>query len=330
MLGRRLYRRAFLFLLVLLIPLFLLVRRALLVALLTLKLVGYPTALDAWKGPVAHQTVTQAGMPIDIYGDGGFRSALLIVHGVNPTGKNSLDLERIAEGLAQSGVEVYVPDFAEMRKLHLTPEESDNIKRAFQFIGRDAGIACFSYGCGPAIAAAADAGIRDHVRFVLAFGGYFDIREALEFLVTGPEPPAAWAKSEYLTANPDLAANASEREKVVRLFSSDTPEQFRARYSDLPAGAKSRLAALSPSNYLTSLKAPLILVHGVDDPVIPSQQSVEFAAAALARGLNVSLTLLRMYGHVNPVRPAIGISSVVGFYIPEGFRVLRVVGNLIP
>src|SRR5215831_12386830 len=150
------------------IVLLLLIRHTLLVGFLALKIIGDPGALDAWKGPV-----------------------------VNPTGKNSLDLVRISEGLAQSGFEVFVPDFAEMRKLHLTPEESGKIKKAFQFIGRDAGVACFSYGCGPAVAAAADPGIRDHVRFVLAFGGYFDIREALEFLVTGPEPPVAWAKSDY-------------------------------------------------------------------------------------------------------------------------------------
>jgi hypothetical protein len=310
------------------IVLLLFIRHALLVSILALKIIGDPAALDAWKGPVLHRTVAHAGIPIDVYGNHQSRSAILIVHGVNPTGKNSLDLVRISEGLAQSGFEVFVPDFAEMRKLHLTPGESDNIKEAFQFIGRDAGMACFSYGCGPAIAAAADPGIRDHVRFVLAFGGYFDIREALEFLVTGPEPPVAWAKSDYLAANTDLGATADERRQVVSLFASATPEEFRTRFHNLPASIQTRLQAISPANYLPQMRAPLILVHGLEDPVIPSQQSVEFAQAARARGLNCSLTLLRIYGHVNQVQPALGVSSLARFYIPEALRLLRVVNRL--
>jgi pimeloyl-ACP methyl ester carboxylesterase len=309
--------------------LLLFLRRALLVSFLALKLAGYPAALDSWKGAVHHRSVEHAGIPIDIYGDDAFPSALLIVHGVNPTGKNSLDLVRIADGLAQSGFEVYVPDFAEMRKVHLTPAESLNIRNTFELIGRDAGIACFSYGCGPAMAAAADADIRDHVRFILAFGGYFDIREALEFLVTGPEPPVAYAKWAYLTANPDLAADEIGRERIARLFAAQTPGEFRARFSDLPHSTQARLAALSPATFLAQLKAPLILVHGMDDPVIPSSQSVEFDRAARAKGLNSSVTLLRMYGHVNPVRPGFDVSSLIGFYLPDAFRLLRVVNRLV-
>lgn len=305
-------------------------RRALLVSFLALKLVDYPAALDSWKGAVSHRTVEHAGIPIDIYGDDASSSALLIVHGINPTGKNSLDLVRIAEGLAQAGFEVYLPDFIEMRKLHLTPSESLNIKSTFEFIGRDAGIACFSYGCGPAIAAAADPEIRNHVRFALAFGGYFDIREALEFLITGPEPPVAYAKWAYLTANPDLASDDVGRERIARLFAAETPEEFRARFRDLPQSVQSRLAALSPANYLSQLKAPLILVHGLDDPVIPSSQSVEFDRAARAKGLSSSVTLLRLYGHVNPVRPGFDVSSLTQFYLPETFRLLRVVNRLVP
>ena len=41
------------------------------------------------------------------------------------------------------------------------------------------------------------------------------------------------------------------------------------------------------------LQAPLILIHGVNDPSIPSQQAVRFAEAARAQGLSSKLTLLR-------------------------------------
>src|SRR5262245_272627 len=189
-------------------------RRALLVVFLALKILGYSSALDRWKGPVRHETVEHAGIPIDIYTGARAYSPLLIVHGVNPTGKNSLDLIRISEGLAQVGYQVFVPDFVEMRRQHLQPEEAAHIRAVFQFIGKDAAIACFSYGCGPAMIAAADAGIRDHVRFALAFGGYFDIRETLEFVVTGPETPIGYLKWVYLGANSDLVPEDSAQTRL--------------------------------------------------------------------------------------------------------------------
>ena len=335
---------------------FLFVRRALLVVLLALKILGHTDALDAWKGPVRRETLSHAGIPIDVYRGEHSVSSILIIHGVNPTGKNSLDLVRISEALAQAGFRVFVPDLAEMRRQHLDPEEAGHIKSIFQFIGGDAGIGCFSYGCGPAMIAAADPDIRDHVRFALAFGGYFDIRETLEFVVTGPESPIAYLKWVYLGANADLVANETDRARLrtiaegrgdksieadalaslspegkalLDVFLASNPEDFRARLEAGPENLQRRLDALSPSRVVQNIRAPLILVHGINDPAIPAQQSIEFATAARANGLSYSLTLLRMYGHVNPILPKIALGNIVSFYLPETIRFLRVVNRLI-
>src|SRR5213593_1192085 len=200
-----------------LLLLFLFLRRSPLIVFLALKILGHTEALDAWKGAVRHETVEHAGIPIDVYGSEHSDSSILIVHGVNPTGKNSLDLVRISEALAQVGFAVYVPDFAEMKKQHLRPEEAANIKTVFRSIGRDAAIACFSYGCGPALVAAADPEIRDRVRVAVAFGGYYDLRETLEYVITGPESPIAYLKWVYLGANSDLVADESDRQQLRKL-----------------------------------------------------------------------------------------------------------------
>ena len=304
-------------------------RRGLLVVFLGMKILGYPVALDAWRGGIAHQTVEYAGIPVDIYGNPQSDSPILIVHGVNPTGKNSLDLVRISEGLAQVGYAVYVPDFAEMKKVHLRPEEAGNVKTIFQFIGRKAGIACFSYGCGPALVAAADPEIRDSVRFAIAFGGYFDIREALEYVITGPQSPIGYLKWVYLQANSDLVENENDQSKLLQIFSAPDPGNFRALLRAAPESLNRRLDALSPSRYIKGLRAPLILVHGINDPVIPAQQSVEFAEAARANGQACSLTLLQMYGHVQPILPNLGAASLIGFYVPEAFRLLSVLNEVV-
>ena len=320
------------------------------VILLGLKILGHSEPLDAWQGAVLHQTVSYSGIPVDIYGNLQSASPILIVHGVNPTGKNSLDLVRISEALAQVGYAVYVPDLAEMKKQHLRPEEAASIKQVFQHIGRDSGIACFSYGCGPALVAAADPDIRDHVRFAVAFGGYFDIREALEFTVTGPESPSAYSKWVYLAANSDLVAGEDQQRRLqdiaetrggsmenlstdaralLQVLLASTAEDFRARLRAAPDSLNRRLDGLSPSRYMEGLRAPLILIHGINDSSIPSQQSIELADAARAKGLACSLTLLRMYGHVQPILPELGTASLFSFYVPETFRFLAVLNQVI-
>jgi pimeloyl-ACP methyl ester carboxylesterase len=333
---------------------FFLLRRGLLVAFLALKVFGHAAALDAWKGSVRQQTVEHAGIPIDIYGDES-DSPILIVHGVNPSGKDSPDLARVSEALAQAGYQVFVPDFMEMKRQHLQPEEPARIKSAFQFIRKDAAIACFSYGCGPAMVAAADAEIRGHVRFALAFGGYFDLGEALEFVVTGPESPIAYLKWVYLGANLDLVADESDRARLrtiadyqgqasllavaedlspeakslLDIFTASNPEDFRVRLNNGPEALRHRLDALSPSRFVHQIQAPLILVHGINDPAIPAEQAIRFANAARANGLDCSLTLLQMYGHVHPILPEAGVKTLFGFYLPETVRFLRVVNRVI-
>ena len=317
---------------------------------------GPSQALDAWKGAVRHETVTHAGLPVDVYGEPS-SSPLLIVHGVNPTGKNSLDLVRISEALAQVGYQVFIPDFAEMKKLHLQPEEVDRIRSVFQFIGKESGIACFSYGCGPALIAAANPDLRNHVRFVIAFGGYFDIREALEFVITGPTTSVAYLKWFYLRENSDLASDETDRpplrtiaehhlygtplesnvadklspeaKSLLDVFTATTPAEFRARLNAAPQSLQRRLDALSPAAYVGQMKAPLLLIHGMNDPVIPSEQSVELAAAARRNGLNYSLTLLRIYGHVAPTLPDVSMTSFFSFYLPETIRFLWVVNRVV-
>src|SRR5262249_13439559 len=166
--------------------------------------------------------------------------------------------------------------------------------------------------------------------------------------------PIGYLKWVYLGANSDLIVDEADRSRLraiaerrggeksledeklspegkalLDIFSASTPEDFRARLDAGPKNLRVRLDGLSPSRFIQQMRAPLILVHGINDPVIPAQQSIEFAEAARARGLSYSLTLLRMYGHVNPLLPKIGPTSLLGFYIPETFRFLRVVNHVI-
>ena len=114
-----------------------------------------------------------------------------------------------------------------------------------------------------------------------------------------------------------------EARSLLEIFSASSPEEFRLRLNAGPETVRRRLDALSPSLFFREIRAPLILIHGVNDPVIPAQQTIEFADAARANGMQHSLTLLRLYGHVNPILPDIGVGSVFGFYVPETFLIFE-------
>lgn len=315
------------------------------------KLLGFGTAFDRWRGPVSRSAIIIGGMiPADIYTTPRSRFTVVFVHGVNKTGKDSPDVRLAAEAFAGSGFRVVVPDFARLRRQNVTPEDIDDVVSAFRSAGADGGIVCASYGCGPALIAATRPEIRDRVRFVAAFGAYFDLTNALRFIVTSPTSPLAYSKWVYMSGNADLVdvedrqallAIAGERQHrppeewtlsgeglgpparaMLRLFESQTAAEFDSRLSAVPA-LKDRIERLSPSRYFGEMRARLIVIHMSSDPCIPSSEGRRMAEAAKARGIPYSLTVLSIHGHTKPEWPKFGLRSLIGDYLPESRKFMR-------
>jgi pimeloyl-ACP methyl ester carboxylesterase len=280
--------------------------------------------MDVLEGRIPAKTQTIAGFTTDIYTKIQSQLPLLIVHGVNPTGKDSPDLIRISEALAQVGFEVIVPDFPDMRKQHVGPEQATAVAKVFQGLGHDAGIACFSYGCGPALIAAAG-DIRMRVRFIVTFGGYFDMRDMLEYIVVDQAGKLGYSKWEYLAANPHL----SKAGPIDHLFNSTTAAEFRQRLNEAPQQLRTTLDELSPSRYVENLHAPLIIVHGAYDPSVPPSQAEKLARAAARFQIPYGLTLLDIHGHTAMEYPSITLSNVLTQYIPEGLKLLATVHRIL-
>ena len=107
--------------------------------------------------------------------------AMLLVFGVNNLGRNHPAIERVADGLARTGVAVIVPDSRTLLAGRLEVGEIDGVVRAFQTlltrpeVDRERiGIVGFSVGGSLALLAAGDPRIRDDVRWVNAFGAFAD------------------------------------------------------------------------------------------------------------------------------------------------------------
>jgi acetyl esterase/lipase len=323
----------------------------------TAKALGYGYAFDLWRGPVVRSTIKVGAIETDVYSASQSHFPLVLVHGVNASGKDSTQLRTLAEMLAEAGFRVLVPDMVRMTHQNVTPQDIDDVSAVFRSLQSDGGLLCASYGCGPALIAASRPDIRDRVRFIVTYGAYFDFTDTLRFIVTAHSYPLGYSKWVYMAANADLIhddrerlslmAIAKERQNrspeewtlgtedlgsegraMLSLFESETPEEFDMRLKAVP-NLLDRITRLSPSSYLGGVKARLVIVHMESDPSVPSSESFRMAKAAQALGIPYSITILNMYGHTKPLRPPFGIRSFFLFYLPESLKAMGVVNEIL-
>ena len=320
-------RRRIFLLLVIAVSIFALYKFAV-VATASAKALGSGYLFDLWHGPVSLSSTSIGKIPADVYTSSRSRFPLLLVHGVNETGKNSPEVKPFAEAFAGSGFRVVVPQFERLTRQNVTPEDIDDVVSVFDSLRSEAAIACVSYGCGPALIAASRPEIRDRVRFVLTFGAYFDLTDTLRFVITSPPSALAYSKWVYMKANLDLVRNESDKKAMTALFESRDAEEFSVRLAAVPQ-LKDRSARLSPSRYIDGIRARLIVVHLGSDPCVPSSESVRMVEAAKALHIPYSLTVLGMYGHTRPLWPEFGIESFFGFYVPQSWKFIRVLDEIL-
>ena len=180
------------------------------------------------------------------------------------------------------------------------------------------GMGAFSYAVGVAVLASLQADVRTQVRFILGVGGYHDIGAVVRFFTTGyfqhqgqwfhlrPDPYGQWvfvnSSLPYLRSpvdkqilqsmvrlrlqNPraDLAPLATqlgpEGRALYALLSNRDPNQTPALLRALPIPLQAALSGMSlVDKPLQDLRARLILVHGMDDNLVPYPESIALTRA---------------------------------------------------
>jgi len=204
-----------------------------------------------------------------------------------------------------------------------------------------AGLAAFSYAAGPALLAAMDDAIRDQVGFMFAVGGYHDLHRVLTFFTTGYYvhngrqkylPPDDYGKWAFVAGNLDRVQNDTDRRLLETLarrlwrdpaaatddlvpslgwegqslwafINNRDPRRVSALLADLPVAIRQEISSLNLAKHdLSRLKAPLILIHGYEDPMIPFTESISLARA-VSKG-HARLYLVHGLVHVD-VAPAL-------------------------
>lgn len=199
-----------------------------------------------------------------------------------------------------------------------------------------AGIGAFSYGVGPAMLAALDHEIGGEIDFLLSVGGYYDIEKVITFFTTGYFKndkgwqylkPNEYGKWVFVLSNIERLSNKTDKEmfseiakrkinnpnasiedlttdltveanSILALLKNQNYNETKNLITDIPNAIRSDLNTLNLSNKnLSQLNTRLILLHGIDDNIIPYTESISLARA-VAEGQS-ELFIIDGLAHVN-------------------------------
>jgi dienelactone hydrolase len=132
--------------------------------------------------------------------DGEVRRAVTLVPGVHMDGIREARLVGMAEDLAASGFTVLTVASPDLQRFRITPESTDIIEDAARWLAAGAdgtveraddgkvGMLGISFSGGLSIVAAGRPGLRDHVSYVMSFGGHGDLQRVMRYLASGSAP----------------------------------------------------------------------------------------------------------------------------------------------
>lgn len=299
------------------------------------------------------------------YQDGKKRAAILLTHGIIETGKDDPRLIRFAHSLARSGFVVLVPDLLGMKSLRVRLSDVDDIVASFRFLSslnnqvdkEKMGLLGFSYGAGPTFMAAAHPSIRNQVKFITSFGGYFDAINVIRFITTGyyeyrdekgflrPEPYGKWV---FFVNNLDYVERESDRKILKEIFKQEESGQAGERKE-----IQTLLKGLSPEGqalYELLVNKDPYRVEGLFEKtdrkfqdylqrislsqVIPSIDAYMLIghgttdplipyteslrlADAVRDGSRVHVTILKLFSHVDPTRKSYSAREFLTIYLPS-------------
>ena len=154
--------------------------------------------------------VTRHGaVPARLYRAAGATRTVLLVPGVHMDGIDETRLVGMAEDLAATGYAVVTVAPPDLRRFRITPANTDVIEDAALWIARQpelapdgkVGMVGISFSGGLSVVAAGRPALRDHVAFVMSFGGHGDLARVMRYLCSGGtlDPPAAAALGDAVT-----------------------------------------------------------------------------------------------------------------------------------
>lgn len=262
--------------------------------------------------------------------------ALVLVHGAVDAGARERRFVAFLRAFAARGMVVAAPDLPSLARFRMDADDPARIADVGRWLadtgraedGRVA-LSGVSVGGSYALVAADDAVLRDHVSTVLAFGAYADLGTLLHGWMTAPSDPherlfdpLTEGRRLVLLGNADLLVGPADREEVERrlraildgreaagpplapdaaevvAIAESTEPLSMERARTLLERLRDPLVTLSPARGTTPA-APVYLLHGARDPVVPVADMDALAAALRGRGVAVRTHATDLFDHVD-------------------------------
>jgi dienelactone hydrolase len=282
---------------------------------------------------------------------------VLLTGGVHAQGIDEPRLVKLAGDLAAGGTPVVTAEVPDLLRYRITPALTDAIEDAALWVSSqpdyapDGRIGVFgvSFAGGLSISAAGRPRLRDHVAYVLSFGGHGDLVRTVRFLCSGQQADGQYRKPHdygVVVALINAAEQVVPTEQVEPLRAAivsfmkashldmvDKPaaqlefQHARDLQQTLPEPAATLMdyvntrnvkalgerllphlagfandPALSPE-IAPALTAPVFLLHGADDNVVPAAESIRLAHALEGR-VPVHLLVTPLITHAEVDRSA--------------------------
>ena len=323
-------------------------------------LIGAPTREDVTYPLASGQGSADLYLPPSK----GKHSAVLLFLGVNPAGRDDPRVVRLAKGLARAGMVVMIPWSEAMTQKRIETAEIDNLVHAFQYLRerdevdpRKVGMGGFCVGASMAMVAAQDQRIRDEVKFVSFFGGYFDAFDLVKAIsarssfyqgLVEPWEPDELTREVFTNQLIESLEDPLERDTLARIFIDDqiaakeeidglsregravhqllkgvTINEAESLIQQLPQKARNVLTLISPSTHLEDLKARILIMQNREDNLVPVEESRRLADALQSHG-QVYYTEFSFFQHVDPTK---SVNPLV--FIQEAFKLFLHMYNIL-
>ena len=304
-------------------------------------------------------------VPVRFYtSEGDADRSILLVPGIHSMGIEEPRLTALARDLAGSGFTVMTMALPDLQAYTITPRATDVIEDAIAWMSQQpnlapdgkVGVVGISFAGGLSISAVGRPSIRDHVAFVLSFGGHGDLPRVMRYLATGEaphvaglatHPPHDYGVAVILYGLADSGVVPADQVAPLRdgirtfllasqltLVSMDqanaTFAKARAMAKELPEPARTYMnyvndravkklgpalvpfldqlgasdPSLSPQRATQTPVAPIFLLHGDDDTVIPAAESALLNDYLKSKGTPVHLLLSNLITHAEVNRSA--------------------------
>ncbi len=158
----------------------------------------------------------------------------------------------------------------------------------------------FSSGASVALTAAEDKYFNRRLHAFLFWGGYFNIFDYMKSLITGDTflngKKINWKPKDDVVGVFKLMLGSSKTLEVLNKLKKNQDSNWQ---NSIPKEEMSKFEKINPAEDINQFKAPIFIIHDIDDKLVPYVESVKLNQA-LDKKVKTSIILSDLFSHVRP------------------------------